>query len=190
MPRATFVLKIQRELCYPKYARKVPRLLRNGNYPGLVRWWCSDVTWCDNPYGAGCYYALFIFLKSNRTGSVLQYNVISDDWEKEKGRRLYFYGRVTEGSGHDWCKTWWVSCCLFNNYSSSPNGLQPTDVPSGCAQPTCINWLKSDNFESFIWWFSGSNQWERFVHFPHDSTSWIKLQSSNETTHYNMSRMG
>ena len=130
---------------------------------GVVRWWCSDVTSCLNPYGAGCYHATFIFLKSKRTGSFLQYNVISDDWAQEKGRHLYFYGTVTKQSGHDWCKTWWVSCCLFNDYSSSPNSLRPTDVPSGYTQPSCINWLKSDTFESFIWWFSGSNQWERIV---------------------------
>ena len=29
MPRDAFVLKIQRELCHPKYARKVSGLLRN-----------------------------------------------------------------------------------------------------------------------------------------------------------------
>ena len=30
MPRDAFVLKIQRELCHPKYARKVSGLSRNG----------------------------------------------------------------------------------------------------------------------------------------------------------------
>ena len=30
MPRDAFVLKIQRELCHPKFVRKVPGLSRNG----------------------------------------------------------------------------------------------------------------------------------------------------------------
>ena len=39
MPRDAFVLKIQRELCHPKYARKVSGL--SGNRP-LVLTWVDD----------------------------------------------------------------------------------------------------------------------------------------------------
>ena len=42
MPRDVFVLKIQRELCHPKCARKVPGLSRNGRQDRIFVPSCSD----------------------------------------------------------------------------------------------------------------------------------------------------
>ena len=45
MPRGPFVLKIQRELCHPKYARKVSGLSRNGPQAPAVQRLDSAIHW-------------------------------------------------------------------------------------------------------------------------------------------------